>query len=354
MKICFLTPTVSIGGYEKFLLNIMREIYEEFEIYTIANNAIGDNKEVFEEVSTIIDLKVNRVRYMFFKLYKKLKTIKPDIVYVSFPQYVFIVNLIRAVFRFKFKVIVGEHLLTQPKSKVSKLLFKWAYKKSDEIIAVSEFAKNNLANNLNLNDISVIYNPIINEELKREFNKEFNHEWLNGNYKVIALLGRMAEDKGFQFVLEAFSLVDDKKDKKILIIGDGPYKKELETLSEKLELDEYVDFLGFIKQPISILKKCDCLIVFSDYETFGNTVVEALYAYCEVITYRGVGGPEEIINNEKLGKIINCRDIRELANEIDKIKKKDMEYIRRERALEYSSEKIVKEYKKKLNKVIYK
>ncbi|HII4420781.1 glycosyltransferase [Clostridium perfringens] len=351
MKICFITPTFGIGGYEKFLLNIIEGLNKEYKIYTIAINGTGELYDDFKKVSIVKDLQCDRVRNSFFKLLKVLKEINPDLVYTSFSNINTLIFFINKIIKNKFKIIIGEHLITNPKNTIDKFILNYVYENVNSIIAVSRFTKNKIVENLDVdaNKIKVIYNPIINKTFLKNYNEEYKHKWLNENYVSIVLIGRIEKDKGFQYILEAFSKLKTKKNIRFIIVGDGSYTNTLKELCYSNDIAEFVDFIGFKKNPIKILKNADIHFVLSDYETFGNTVIEASYCGCKIITYKGVGGPEEILSMLRDGKVLKDRHIRTIIESLKNLDKKSNFY-NNDLSCFYE-EKVLKEYINEFNKL---
>lgn len=345
MKVCFITPTTDIGGYESFLLNIIKS-FKGYDLYTIAVNAVGGFRDEFSNDTVLVDLKCNRARKSVFKMAKKLKYIQPDIVYVSFYELIIPIVIIKIILNLKYKIVIGEHIFFNCNNKIKKIIIRNAYRYADEIVAVSKSTKEHLCKQLNLdkNKVKVIYNPVINDNTEKLYNEEFCFK----KYKdkvTIGTLGRIEKNKGYQDLLYAFKNVENKDDKQIIIIGEGRYKKELQILCKELNIEKYVDFIGFTKNPYKILRKIDYLAVLSEKETFCNVIVEALYCYCNIIAYDEIGGPNEILDNGKYGKLIKYKDINQLTEELNYIKKKNFDVNLRSRANDFSHKLIINQYK---------
>ncbi len=122
---------------------------------------------------------------------------------------------------------------------------------------------------------------------------------------IFCFIGRLNKIKGCDIFLEAISKYqqqankEDSKNKKFFIVGDGPEKNNLISLSEKLKITNTVEFLGEIKNPSSLFKKTDYLIVPSYVEGFGLVVLEGLYFGCSIIYSKCKYGPKEILDSLK-------------------------------------------------------
>ena len=79
--------------------------------------------------------------------------------------------------------------------------------------------------------------------------------------------------------MKAFSQISkERNDLRLIIIGDGPEKRNVISLIREFEIDEFVDIIPYVNNPYPYYKNTDCFVLTSDWEGFGNVVVEALYA----------------------------------------------------------------------------
>ena len=176
----------------------------------------------------------------------------------------------------------------------------------DEIYAISYFIKKSLILNYGVKKekIHVIYNGV---DLKR-----FSSSKSKAN--EIIYVGRLVEGKGVQIILHALSQL--KEDYHFSIVGDGPYRDELEQLSEKLGIQSNITFYGSQKEVYNYLNDSSVFIhVPLLEEGFGITVVEAMAAGTTIIsTYSG--GIPEIITDRLNGYMVNRNNIDSLAEQI--------------------------------------
>jgi len=110
--------------------------------------------------------------------------------------------------------------------------------------------------------------------------------------KRILAVGRLLESKGYQYLIEA--MLDLDTDYRLEIVGDGPYRAELERKAEQLAVD--VKFHGWVDKVSGNLKELyETSSVFvhpSGVENFPNVVLEAMSAGLPVITTLGTGAAE--------------------------------------------------------------
>lgn len=140
---------------------------------------------------------------------------------------------------------------------------------------------------------------------------------LDGTTRYLAS-GRLSKVKGFDVLLNALSLVRDKYPKfELFIAGDGPQRRELQTLTNALGIQKHVKFLGKIPyyKMQDIYLSSDIVIVPSIYpEPFGRVALEAMSVGRPVIA-SNIGGLPEIIGN-KAGILVPPSNPKKLADAI--------------------------------------
>ncbi|MBD3728538.1 MAG: glycosyltransferase [Sphingomonadales bacterium] len=111
-----------------------------------------------------------------------------------------------------------------------------------------------------------------------------------GDAPLIVALGRLAPQKNFARAIRTLALV--RKDypesvaahARLVILGEGPQRGELEVLANELGLADAVDMPGFVTDPVDMLARADLLLMSSEYEGLPASVIEALACGCPVVT----------------------------------------------------------------------
>lgn len=151
---------------------------------------------------------------------------------------------------------------------------------------------------------TVIYNAIekqIPTRARYDIRKELG---INQNDFVIGTVGRQTWDKGFSTLLTAAAYSKKHiQNLKILLVGDGVERKNLEQLAQKLGIADSVMFTGLRRDIPNMLFAMDIFAIPSWFEAFGNVTVEAMYAKIPVLASR-VGGIQEVIQDGINGLLI--------------------------------------------------
>ncbi len=179
-------------------------------------------------------------------------------------------------------------------------------RKPDKIIAVSHDTKKMLQEELKISQdkIDVVYNGI----------QESPNDFPVTEGSTIFTVCRLVPEKGLRYLIDAMTSVKEKiPDVKLLIIGDGPSRGELEKQAIKNSLGETVSFVGFQQFPEKNYDKYDIFVLPSLEEGFGLALIEAM-SYGKPVIATRTGGIPEIIEDGVNGILVPPKDHKALAN----------------------------------------
>jgi 1,2-diacylglycerol 3-alpha-glucosyltransferase len=167
-------------------------------------------------------------------------------------------------------------------------------------------------------DLSKFYR-IENRDNKdiEEFRKRFN---LNQNDKVLIFVGRLGKEKGIDVLLYILKkLVKNNPKIKLLLVGDGPEKRNLKILSEELNITDNTIFTGYLNWPDEVrlaYNSSDVAIVASHTESFGLVVLEALACGLPVVAKEDSSFQNLIIDGENGFFCKNREEMVEKTNDL--------------------------------------
>ncbi len=188
---------------------------------------------------------------------------------------------------------------------VARALRRWQnrffYRHADHCICISQGVQDDFVRHgiLQPEKTSVIYNPI---EV-RNTDAVPDHRWLSGKAGPLILgAGTLNTRKNFEMLVEAFALLRKKRgDIRLVILGEGSHRIDLEKRIDALGLAEVVSLPGFVPNPAPYMSKADLFVMPSRHEGFGNVLVEALACGCNVVSTDCPSGPREILENGLYG-----------------------------------------------------
>jgi GalNAc-alpha-(1->4)-GalNAc-alpha-(1->3)-diNAcBac-PP-undecaprenol alpha-1,4-N-acetyl-D-galactosaminyltransferase len=159
------------------------------------------------------------------------------------------------------------------------------------------------------------------------------------NNSLLISVGRLDHQKGFDLLLRAFASVRERHNEWALtILGEGPKRRELESLKNELGLDECVFLPGRVEDVYQHLAQADLFVMPSRYEGFPNALCEAMSCGLPAISTDCPSGPRDIINDGINGILVANEDVTSLAEAMDRLMGSEVERNRlAERAFEVTS-----------------
>jgi len=184
------------------------------------------------------------------------------------------------------------------------------YKLYDKLISVSSDAnmlnKDNLAQKyeIPLNKFDYCDNVLNPSEIIKQSTEDIDDSNIFKNSKVFINIARLSPEKDHKKLIRAFSKVAKKHIKsKLIIIGDGPLKSELQQLITESSLKKRVLLLGQKFNPMPYLKASDCFVLSSNYEGQGLVLLEAMVLEKPVIS-TDISGPRSVLK-DGLGLLVD-------------------------------------------------
>lgn len=130
-----------------------------------------------------------------------------------------------------------------------------------------------------------------------------------------------------------------------MILGDGDKRNELKSLCSALNVDEDVQFPGFVDNPFAYMAAADVFVLSSIWEGLPNVLIEALACGTPVVSTDCPSGPREILQDGKYGSIVPVGDDKALTEAIEKVlDEPPLEDNLRERAEAFRPEPITEQY----------
>lgn len=170
--------------------------------------------------------------------------------------------------------------------------------------------------------------------------------------KIVLYAGRFSWEKNPLALIDAFQLIQNKDDWKLVMAADGPQWKEMKERVKELKIEKRVVFLGIIPNLDELLNKASIFVLPSVLEGFSNALAEAMAAGLPVICFDSIAY-ESMITPDINGKIVPFANIDLLASAIsDLMNDKQQRIFLGDNALERSKDWNVKEIIKKYTEFI--
>ncbi len=324
-KIVIFYPSFERGGVELILINIIKFfIKKRIKIILISNipEKIINKNKFFKKVDPnykkglVLPDRLNKAFKASIVLCRVLKKEYNKNTIVFSLQSSSIAILISKILNFKIVVRNAEDPLYSALYSENKLqslfiiLLKIiTYNFANGIITNSIGSKKSMSRLLFSNDkIESIYNPYLKKNLKKKS---------KSRSKIILSAGRLTKQKDFVTLINAFNLINKKiPNYKMIIIGDGPKKKDLKRLIEKFDLTKKVEIKGWLKNLDKYYSDSKIFVLSSIYEGLGNVLIDAVNHNLPIITSNCKSGPPEIVDFGKGGYLFPVSNSLKLSKTI--------------------------------------
>lgn len=328
VKVLFILPALTAGGAERVLITLMNSIDRtrfEPEFLTVSDD--GPLKDLIDTSIPYHSLHGQRVSRAIFKLHKKIKEVKPDVVMSTMAHLNFVVLLQKPFFP-KTSFIVREAITPsfyrKEHPKLMPLIYtayKLFYPYADMVISPANEIIRDFKDTFGMvcKNHECLYNPVnfklirANESEKRDISEE------RRNTVHFIAAGRLHPQKGLDRLIEKLPELKMPYDWRLTILGEGPERENLEALIAKHSLQDKISMPGLEKNPWPFFAHADCFVLPSRFEGLPNVTLESLSCGTPVIASYESGGIQEIADRAD-GHIQVTRDMDEFITKMGAVK----------------------------------
>lgn len=326
-KIAFLLPSLRGGGAERLSLTLAHEFARAgYEPEFVLMQAEGELLVEAEASFRVHDLGSARARQVPRSLSRYLKDCQPDAMIAAMWPLTVIAPLAARMAGFRGKVLVSEHstlsLQYAQWGKLHRVLLRAstfvAYRLASARVGVSQGACADVAalSGMPPDKFVTIFNPIPAATQPSPDAMDAAHAiWGTGGPRILAV-GRLIAAKNHRLLLHAFAAMP-RRDARLMLLGHGPDEADLRTLAAALGIAHRVVFAGFHVDPAPFYATADLFVLSSDYEGFGNVIVEALSFGLRVVSTDCPAGPDEILLGGRYGRLVPVGNAPALAGAME-------------------------------------
>jgi glycosyltransferase involved in cell wall biosynthesis len=327
-RLAIFAPSMAGGGAERGALKLAEGLaHRGFDVDLVLAAAEGPRLAEIPAEVRLVDLRARRVLSSLPGLIRYLRREKPYAL-ASVLDHANVVALwARKLGRYPGRVVVVEqNTLSEAarhgKSRRDRMMprivtrfYPWA----DYVVGVSAGVTEDLAQLANLRPerVRVIFNPIVTADLEEKARAPVDHAWFSDGSSVFVAAGRLRPQKDFSTLLLAFSQVRAKRPARLLILGEGSERAQLEALARQLEITGDVSLPGATSNPYAYMARATAFVLSSRWEGLPTVLIEALSCGAPVIATDCPSGPREILANGRYGELVPVGDVDALALAMD-------------------------------------
>ena len=348
LRIALVVPHLTHGGADLIVLNLARGLIERGyrvdilllkELITLEEQIPPEARWFVLEKQRIHGFsdRAHLARRFGFRILKLLRTDllgdarsvaayidkeKPDCILPSLPGAKSAALLALPFIKLNPVVIPTVHNVLMNTSRRFRKLYAILFPTADRVVGVSDGVADNLALTLELprEKISRIYNPVVSEEISELAGAVPEHPWMSDDGPPVILgAGRLARAKDFPTLLRAFGQVSKNRDARLIILGEGRWRKRLEKMIHKLGIQESVSLPGWVSNPYAFMSRASAFVLSSRYEGLPTVLIEAMACGCPCVSTNCQAGASEILDNGRFGPLVPVGDDSALATAMKRV-----------------------------------
>lgn len=321
-RIAILLPDLRPGGAERLHVSLARAwIARGFEVEFVLRQARGELMAELPLGASVFSLNAGRVRRSILPLARYLRSTPPRVLLAAMWPLTAVAALSARLGGYRGRVICSEHsplsLAYARRGALHRWFLsasqRWAYPRLDAAIGVSAGVADDLAltSGLPRKVFTVLHNPAAlgNAGVRTDVPPQL----VSAARPIFLTVGTLKRVKRQDVLIDAFARLAAHGRGTLCILGDGPERGALAAQVQALGLGEAVLMPGFVEDPGPWYASADLFILSSEYEGFGNVIVEAMEYGLPIVSTDCVAGPSEILEGGRYGTLVPVGDAQALS-----------------------------------------
>lgn len=343
------------GGAERVAVTLANSIIEHgLQVQLVVQKNDGPWREKLDPRAEVLVLG-GRARWLPFRLGRYLRLHQPKAIISFMTTFNIIAIIAVGLSGWRGRLIVSERVSLQETwtecgsrwSSVLRGLMRLLYRRAELVVAVSQQLANDLVKEMNLpaEKVVAIPNPLCVEDIRQAATAPVAHRFFSEGVPVLMAVGRLSPQKDFPTLVRAVADLRERRDVRLIVLGEGPARCELEGLVKSLGLSEVVDLPGFVTPPWPWMARANVVALSSRAEGWPNVLAEALALGVPVVATDCPTGPREILAGGKFGRLVPIGNVVEMSVALEDILDNPPDRaILCSRANEWSTERVVESY----------
>lgn len=318
-------PSLRGGGAERAMLKLAAALARSgVSLDLVLANAVGAYVDAVPEHVSVVDLRAGRTLASVPRLAAYLRRTRPTVLLSSLDYANIVATWARSLSGTRPRHVLNEQntlsqvaaQATHRRDRLVPVLARRTYPRAAAIAAVSRGVAQDLVEVIGIpgDKVRVIHNPVITPDLIARSREPLEDDWfMPQSVPVILAVGRLDPQKDYSALLEAFAALRSRRPARLMILGEGPLRGDLEAQAAELEIGDDVRLPGFVENPFAYMRSCAVYAMSSRFEGLPTVLIEALASGARIVSTDCPSGPFEILDGGRHGRLVPIGDIPALA-----------------------------------------
>lgn len=315
MRICVISPRFAISGVPLAQLRFARALAANGHQVDLIIGRVDRGLSVPNSPGVnFISLQRKNVRDMFWPVCRYMRSTAPDVIFSAEDHLNALVLLIailtasRAKISGSCRVRPFDTFSNKPFTKrwMLKQIMKAVSWRADALTCVSRDMVDQYRQVFKNPPHVCVYNIIQDAASLDRMEEELDEPWLTRKtLPVLVAAGTLAPWKGFGDLIEAVAFLKrERRDVRLIILGEGPLRSELEAKIRELGVNDRIKLPGFTHNTLKFFRRADAFVLSSHVEGLPNVLVEAMMCGCTPVATNCPTGPREVLCNGRFGYLV--------------------------------------------------
>lgn len=323
LQVLVLRPTLGQGGADRVTALLLRQFSRDRINATLAlARQEGPHLDLLPRDVEVVSLGERRLVLTVPNLTRLLRRRSFDVVLSTSGGMNTIASLSHFLARSRAGLVLSERNKVQRgtdlKARFELGLKKLLYRRADIVTAVSLGVARDLIDVTDIDESVIRYmpNPVVDRRLEEQSVEALEHPWFSDGLGTAPFVtaGRLVPQKDHHTLLTAVAMVrQSHPDFRLVVLGDGPLRSELEAQRDMLGLHESVDFVGFDPNPFRYMARASGFVLSSRHEGMPGVLIQAMALELPVVSTDCDFGPAELLEDGQAGLLVPVGDAKAMA-----------------------------------------
>jgi glycosyltransferase involved in cell wall biosynthesis len=265
----------------------------------------------------VLVLNKPRVVFMLFALVQYFKKHQPDVFFSAGDHLNAVVLVAALLARSKAKISCSSRVTPYDTYSNIPLTKRWVLKwvmrlvmgRADALTCVSIDMVDQYKRVFRNAPHRTVYNIVDDRQSRNRMSESVEEQWLlDAGRPVLVAAGSLEPWKGFADLIRAMPHVPESTGARLLILGDGSLKRELQDLIEDMGLQRRIKLIGYVENPLKYFRNAKVFVLSSHVEGLPNVLVEAMMCGCTPVATDCPTGPREVLQGGRFGFLVPVGD----------------------------------------------